>query len=277
MELFLLVPGKRLPEVYHLGFSGTHFQVFMPLEYWLKFVNLTGAETHYASHHGQGYVHPSIIGGSFGWYGCARVSKGLDGSVCIEVPSFVDEGNTAEHVVQIRDLGNTLAGIFFILNHLLREEDERNLEVQKGSCSQLFVVETFVAREPGQFHGAGLTLTVSTQARKYLEALGSNIELKMAMEEMKEHFYMPYVAGQLHRKPWRGDFVVRLCEHGVLHMNTRGNCACLGTAPRDFGDRGCCLSSHNVDTVSQQFNLLVGIASVWEMVRDGVRMEQHAP
>lgn len=270
MEFFPLVRGKRLPEVYHLGFSGTHFQVFLPLVYWLKFVNLTGAETHYASRHGQEYIHPSIFGGSFGEHGCARVSKALDGLVCVEVPAFVDRSNTVEHAVQMRDLGSTLANIFFSLNHLLYEEDERNVEMEQESYSQLFVVETFVAREPGQFHGAGLELSLSPLARKYLEGLGSHIELEMAMEAMKEHFFMPDVDGQIHRKSWHGDFVVRLREHGVLHMNTRGNCACLSTMPRDFGDRGCCLSSHNVDTVNQQFNLLVGIASVWQMVRGGI-------
>ncbi|MGB2580131.1 MAG: hypothetical protein WBC83_00355 [Minisyncoccia bacterium] len=273
MEFFPLVQGKRLPEVYNLGFSGTHFQVFVPLEYWLKFVSLTGAETHYASRHGQGYIPPSIFGGSFGWYGCARVSKGLDGFVCIEVPSFIEESNTVEYSIQMRDLGSTLAEIFFILQHLLYEDDEQNVEVQQGGHTQLFVVETFVARELGQFHGAGLELAVSTQARKYLESLGSNIDLERAIEAMKAHFFMPHVDGQLHCKSWHGDFVVRLRDNGVLHMNTRGNCACLGTMPRDFGDRGCQLSSHNVDTVSQQFNLLVGIASVWQMVREGLRTQ----
>lgn len=271
MEFFPLVQGKRLPEVYHLGFSGTHIQVFMPLAYWLKFVNFTGAETHYASGHGQGYAPPSISGGSFGWYGCARVSKGLDGLVCIEVPSFVDESKTVGMHAQMRDLGSTLANIFFVLQHLLHEEDEQNVEVEQGNCLQLFVVETFVAREPGQPHGAGLGLSVSTQARKYLEVFGSQIELERAMEAMKEHFFLPHTDGKIRDKIWRGDFVVRLRDNGVLHMNTRGNCACLGTMPRDFGNRGCSLSSHNVDTVSQQFNLLVGIASIWQMVRDGLR------
>ncbi|HBC70784.1 TPA: hypothetical protein DCZ46_02375 [Candidatus Campbellbacteria bacterium] len=270
MEFFPLVGGKKLPEVYHLGFSGTHFQVFVTLEYWLKFVSLTGAETHYASRHGQEYISPSIFGGSFGWYGCARVSKSLDDFVCIEVPAFVNESNTVEPVAQMRDLGSTLANIFFILQHLIYEYDEQNVEMQQGCHTQLFVVETFLSREPTQFHGAGLELAVSTQARKYLEGLGRQIELERAIEAMKSHFFMPHVDGQLQVRSWRGDFVVRLRDNGVLHMNTRGNCACLGTMPRDFGDRGCQLSSHNVDTVKQQFNLLVGIASVWQMVREGL-------
>ncbi len=269
--MFPLVRGKKLPEVYHLGFSGMHFQIFVTLEYWLKFVNLTGVRTHYASRLGQEYVPPSIFGGSFGWYGCARVSKSLDGFVCIEVPAFVDESNAVEPVAQMRDLGGTFASILFILQNLLHEEDEQNVEAEQGSPAQLFVVETFLSQEPRHFHGAGLQLYVSTQARKYLESLGSNIDLERAIEAMKAHFFQPHVEGQLHCKSWHGDFVVRLRDNGVLHMNTRGNCACLGTAPRDFGDRGCQLSSHNVDTVSQQFNLLVGIAFVWQMVREGLR------
>ncbi len=268
MEFFPLVRGKRLPEVYHFGFSGTHFQVFMPLVYWLKFVNLTGAETHYASRQGQEYIPPSIFGGSFGRYGCARVSKGLNGFVCVEVPSFVDEGNTVEPAAQMRDFGNTLANIFCILQHLLCEEDEQNVEVGQGLPSQLFVVGTFVARELGQPHGAGLGLSVSTLARKYLEDLGDNVLLVGAVEQMEKHWQ---TQSKKIYKLYRGSIDVHVRTNGVLHMYTIGSCACLGTMPRDFGDRGYSLSSHNVDTVAQQFNLLVGIASVWQMVRDGVR------
>lgn len=271
MEFFPLVRGKRLPEVYHLGFSGTHFQVFLPLVYWLKFVNLTGAETHYASRHGQEYIHPSIFGGSFGEHGCARVSKSLDGLVCVEVPAFVDRSNTMEYAVQMRDLGSTLANIFFALEHLLHKEDEQNVEVKQESPSQLFVVETFLSREPTQFHGAGLELSLSPLARKYLESLGNGVLLNDAVVSMGEHYCDLSTSDDGKTRLFRGSMEVRIRTNGVLHMHTVGNCACLGTMPRDFGDKGYCLSSHNVDTVSQQFNLLVGIASVWQMVREGLR------
>lgn len=271
MEFHPLVQGRRLPEVYHLGFNGTHLQVFTPFAYWCKFVELTGSGTHFASSQSKEYVPPSLTTGSFGWYGCAGISRGLDGLVCISVPAFIDESNTVEHAVQVRDLGHTLANIFFILQQLLNEEGKQSVEMEQKSNTQLFVVETFVAREPGQFHGAGIGLSVSPSARKYLETLDRGMEFEMAIESMKSHFFMPYTDEEIHRRSWHGDFVIRLRDNGVLHMNTQGNCACLGAMPRDFGDEGCYLSSHNVDTVRQQFNLLVGIASVWQMVRDGLR------
>lgn len=279
MTFHSVVMGKKLPEVYHFGYNGTHFQILIPFMYWVQFVNLAGPGTPYASGQGEAYVPPVISGGAFGQHGCARFSKTLGRSAVIEVPAFLENPNAENQVVTMRVLGHTLASILFILQQILYDAEKQKGEAKQGSTpvldtkpagSQLFVLETIVAREPGQFHGAGLELSVSTSARKYLEAFGSQIELEGAMEAMKLHFFMPHVDGQLNRNSRYSDFVVQVRDNGVLHMNTRGNCACLGTMPRDFGDRGYSLSSHNVDTVAQQFNLLVGVAYVWQMVRDGL-------
>ncbi|OHA79416.1 MAG: hypothetical protein A2747_03225 [Candidatus Yonathbacteria bacterium RIFCSPHIGHO2_01_FULL_44_41] len=275
--------GKKLPEVYHFGYNGTHFQILIPFMYWVQFVNLTGKETQYASDQGQAYVPPSVLGGSFGQHGCARFSKTLGRSAVIEVPAFLENPDDENQIVGMRDLGHTLSSILFILQHILHDADEGKKDVAeqesspvldtKPAGSQLFVLETIVAREPGQFHGAGLGLSLSPVARKYLESLGKGVDLDGAMESMKEHFFMPYADEKFRNRAWHGDFVIRLREYGVLHLNTRGNCACMGTEPKDFGDRGYSLLSHNVDTVAQQFNLLVGIANVWQMVRGGLRAQ----
>lgn len=275
MEFFPVIQGKKLPEVYHFGFSGTHFQFFLGSAYWFQFVNLAGRGTHYASGQDQAYVLPTIFGGAFGQHGCARVSKVLDGSVCIEVPAFLEKTDDENQIVSMRTLGHTLSSISFVLQHLLHETDERNEKVEQG-LSQLFVIETTVAHEPG-FHSAGLGLSLSPLARKYLEGLGKGSSFVKAEEAMKAHYLGPLPDEKEVIRSFHGDFVIRLREHGVLHMNTMGNCACLGTMPKDFGDQGCCFSSHNVDTVFQQFNLLVGIAYVWQMVRDGLLTQTQMP
>lgn len=272
MEFHSLVDGKALPEVYHFGFNGTHFEIFLDPAYWLQFVELTQQGTYYASNQGKAYVPPAISGGAFGQHGTANASKAPDGfMMCIKVPAFLENPDDENQAVPIRDLGHTLASILFLLQHLLHEADEASEEVKQTSPGQLFVVETFVAREPGQPHGAGLGLSLSPVARKFLETLGEGVCIDKAVSAMVNHHWNSFTRGKPKPQVWYGDFVVRLRKHGVLHLNTRGNCACLGTMPRDFGDRGYYLSSHNVDTVFQQFSLLVGIASIWQMVRNGVR------
>lgn len=273
MEFFSLVRGKRLPEIYHLSFNGTHFQIFVPPKYWSQFVEIAGEETYYASNQGEAYVFPRVDGGTFGQRGCAIASRTLDGYVCLEVPSFLENTTDENQTVTMRELGHTLASIFFILQHLLYDADEQKEEIEQGNQLQLFAVETFLIRD-SMYHGAGLCLSLSPIARKYLEGLGKNIEINKAVEAMKEHFFAPDVNQDSRSKTWHGDFVVQLREYGVLHMNTRGNCACLGTMPQDFGAMGYALSSHNVDTVFQQFNLLVGIAHIWQIVRNGVLTKQ---
>lgn len=272
MEFFPLVDGKRLPEVYHFGFNGTHFVIFMKLVYWRQFVELTKQGTYYASNQGKDYVPPVISGGTFGQHGTANASETPDGFMCIRVPAYIENSDDENQVVTMRTLGHTLASILFLTHHLLYEIEKQKEEALPQVIPQLFVVETYVAYEPGQPHGAGLDFSLSYLARKYLEDLGNNILLDEAIKLMEDHYQRP---SRRHVKLYRGSIDVHVRSNGVLHMHTIGQCACLGAMPKDFGGRGCHLSSHNVDTVFQQFNLLVGIAYIWQMVRDGIRMEQH--
>ena len=115
MTFHSVVMGKKLPEVYHFGYNGTHFQILIPFMYWVQFVNLTGKETQYASDQGQAYVPPSVLGGSFGQHGCARFSKTLGRSAVIEVPAFLENPDDENQIVGMRDLGHTLSSILFII------------------------------------------------------------------------------------------------------------------------------------------------------------------
>lgn len=272
MEFFPVVQGRLLPEVYHFGFNGTQFEIFLTPAFWTRFLDLAGAGTPYAENQGPEYVPPSVFCNSFGLYKCAEVSKTLDGLMCIKVPAFPEKEDEEGDGVTIRSLGHTLSSILYLLENILYETDKWGEEAEQGELPQLFVVETFVAIKPGQFHGAGLGLSLSPLARRYLEGIGEGHRLEDAVESMEEHYFDSTTRRGHNVRLFRGSMEVRISTKGVLHMHTVGNCACLGTAPENFGDgRGCYLDSHNVDTVSQQFNLLVGVASVWQIVRDGLR------
>lgn len=267
MEFHPLVEGKKLPEVYHFGYSGTHFQVFLNPIYWFKFVGLTEKGTYYAEHQGKDYVPPIVNGGSFGQHGMANASDTDNGFICIRVPAYIENPDDENQVVTMRTLGMTLQSILFLVNHLLHDVDKQEEEVVLQTAQQLFVVGTYVANKPGQPHGAGLDLSLSYLSRKYLKDKGDNIFIAGAVEQMEKHYHLQ---SKKIYKLHRGAIDVHIRTNGVLHMHTNGNCACLGAMPRNFGEMGCYLSSHNVDTVFQQFNLLVGIAYIWQMVREGL-------
>lgn len=259
MELYSMIRGKKIPEVYHFGFNGTHFQTFIPFVYWSRFVDMF---CRFRDH--QKYVPLLISGGVFGQQGCANATKMPDGSIRIEISAFGDEGQK----VFLRDLGQTLSGVLRVLKYLLAEEDEQKEEITQG-ISQLFVLNTFVSLELG-FHSAGMEMTTSPLSRRYFEGLGENIILDEARNAMRAHMLRMFPSREgsslLHSYPR-----ITLRERGVLDLATEGNCACFGTAPRDFGENeGYHLTSHNIDYISQQFNLLVGVASVWQMVRNGL-------
>lgn len=261
MEFHSVVHGKKLPEVYHLSYDGTHLQIFLNPTYWFKFLDVAGRGTYYAKNQGQEYVPPSVFGGAFGQRECANAVKTPEGFMCLNIPAFLENSNNDDQGVSMHALGRTLASVLFILNHLLHEADKQNEEQWQGAV-QLFVLETAVSP-------AGFDLSLSLLARKYLEGIGNNVRLDEAILAMEEHYLKP---SKTKVGLFRTAIEVRLRTHGVLHMHTVGNCACLGAMPKDFGDRGCHLSSHNVDTVFQQFNLLVGVAYIWQMVRDGSRV-----
>lgn len=271
MQLYSLVDGKKLPEVYRFGFNGTHFEIFLKPTYWLQFVNFTEWGTEYALRQGEAYVPPVITGGPLGQDGCAFASKTFEGFTRIRVPAFVEKPDDENELVLMRTFAQTLSGILSVLQQLLFDADEQK-EEPIYRLPQLFSLETYVASEPGH-NSMGLDLSLSPFARKYLEHIGEGTVYYKAVEAMKEHYWKLHPTDKKSVELFPGAVMVCLRENGVLHINTVGESVCLGTIPENFGDeRGCHLCSNNVDTVSQQFNLLVGVAYVWSAVYDGFRI-----
>lgn len=269
MQFYPLVRGKKIPEIYHFGFNGTHFQIFVSFEFWSLFVELAGKKARYFSMNGPEYVPPTISGGEFGHHGCSNTEEIVGSSMCIKIPAFIEKDDDREQGFSIKDLGFTLLSVLDILRHLLFDVEERNEEPTQNNL-QLFELETFISDGPGFRYSAGLELSLSPSSRKYLEMLGQNIILDKATDLMRAHMLKMFPSREgssfLHSYPR-----ITLRERGVLGLVTEGNCACLGTAPDSFrDDEGCYLTSHNIDHISQQFNLLVGVASVWQMVRSGL-------
>ncbi len=270
MEQYQLSNGARLPEVYSFGFSGTHFQIFLQEQYWLHFVEMAGEETYFASHQDPCYSPPGTNKASFGFQECAQITHTLDGSVCIQVPAFSTSTGDKQSL-DVRFYALTIQLILFVLRVIIDKVSKE--KVENVSCPQLFVVETYIGSPDQHFHAAGLELTLSSFARVFLEKMGTNVRLDGAMKAMLCHSnsFCQRETGST-SSYLKHSFSVYTRTNGVLHMNTEGNCACMGTMPRNFSENeGCYLHSHNVDTIYQQFSLLVGIAYIWQMVRDGLK------
>jgi len=268
MKSFDLVGGKLIPEVYSLGFTGTHFQFLVQLNIWLKIVALAKHGTYFALSHKNGFVPPDKKESPWGIAECATISHLLDGHIAINIPAVPLQGQE-DFWDEMRNYAHTVDLLTRLLYHIMTEHKK---ECVPGCAPQLFHIGTYVG-EAGQFHGAALDLSVSLTARLYLHGLGEGICLKDTVRSMQEH-HKELFSGDKGRSFgfFSEDFRASLRERGLLDFKTLGNCACLGANPSSFDDdEGCYLSSHNVDNVSQQFNLLVAIASVWQKVHDGIQ------
>lgn len=271
MKLFDLVHGKMVPEVYSLGFTGTHFQFLVQPKIWLNIVALAKHGTYFASNQRNDFAPPSKKESPWGVAGCATISHLLDGRLAINIPAVPFQGQE-DFWDEMRNYAHTIDLLTRLFYHIMAEQRK---ESTLDCLPQLFHIGTYVG-EAGQFHGAALDLSVSLVARLYLYGLGENIYWEDTVQSMQNHFEIlsPQEArGNGERSGFfLTNFRAHLRERGLLDFKTFGNCACLGANPSSFDDEeGCYLSSHNVDNVVQQFNLLVAIASVWQKVEDGTR------
>jgi hypothetical protein len=263
MSFYPVEQGKAIPEIYHFSYDGSHFNIFLTKDLWFQFVQASCAETECAKNLGLNYQAPVFGGGNFGFFASAIAIKDSNGVVCIKIPAFVNTTSAKKRAVSMRNLGVCLSNIFYTLRYLLNKVS-KDMPFSTSERSQLFVIETFVLPEPG-FHSAGLNLTVSGSARQYFADMSKNTTLTDAISAMKNH----YLAERLSSgRKSNVNCIVYIRKNGVIQMNTVGDCACLGALPREFEEKeGYTLESHNIDYVSQQFNLLVGIASLWQTVR----------
>lgn len=272
MECYPLTAGRIYPELYHVGCTGAHLQIFLSRENWSRYVGTVGAGSPYAKKQDSSFVPPQRKGGSFGFGGYAEAHEVLDGMMCIEVPIFSekeDGGRTPEMEMCIR----TISSILFVLSYFLFDLDQKpelNQPLPQGVLPQLFSLSIYLGEysRPGSY---GVELTVSPRARLYLGRVG-NTPLSRGARLMREHYEHLYARVTDFRLD-DSEFALGLRRENVLSFKTPGNCACLGVQPPGDPNAGYSLSSHNIDTSFQQTNLLVGIAFVWQMVRDGVLTE----
>jgi len=264
-----VVDRYDLPEVYHLGYNGTHFEIALNPTYWDKFISFAGGGTPYAQKLGPEYFPPSIFGGNFGFQGCATVINTPEGFSLIQVPALSEPGEQ-NHALSLLNAGMTLSSILFVLNHLVLMASEAKEKAERDEIPQLFTVRTQVGSDQG-IHPLKLSFFASVLSIEYLTQIDSQFSFLDAVEEMEDH----YTTQSL-----REGKVVRLLPRAVacyfynfgqLYMRTVGSDVTLQLDKDDFESNNCSFSSCNVDTISQQFNLLVGVASVWQLVRDGHR------
>jgi hypothetical protein len=271
MECYPLSRGDKIPRIYDFGFDGKCFQIILEEKYWIRFVEIAGKGTYFAQAQGSLFVTPASDKDFFGFQGFGKVTRLLTGNVCVEIPSF-SLATGDDHAREICSYAETMRVVLIILRCILSEVNEKKID--HGNDLQLFVLETYLGNY-GDFHAAGLEITFSPSARVFLEKMGNNIRLDKAVQGMVDHHYKSYPEESSSGSYLRHSFDARIRTNGVLHINTLGNCACLGTMPRDFDQtEGYRLASHNVDTIYQQFSLLVAIASVWQMLRDGLKNNQ---
>lgn len=264
-----VVDRYDLPEVYHLGYNGTHFEIALNPTYWDKFISFAGGGTPYAQKLGPEYSPPSIFGGKFGFNACATVINTPEGFSLIQVPALSEPGEQ-NHALSLLHAGMTLSSILFVLNHLVLVASEAKEKAAHDEISQLFTVRTQVGGDQG-IHPLKISLSASVLSIEYLTRVGSQFSFLDAMAEMEDH----YTAQAL-----REGNVVRLLPRAVecyfynfghFYMSTVGDGVVLELDKDDFESNNLSFSSYNVGTISQQFNLLVGIAHVWQMVREGLR------
>lgn len=267
MEFISIKKGERFPEIYSLGFDGVHIQLFVSEVCWNRFVMLTGEGTLYAEKLGSAFVPPCKEGGAFGAASSALAERELDGTMCIRIAAYTDSPHDDGRARGMAPKVKTLAHILVMMSVIACEMDAAHTTCEDEELSQLFLLNTYEGR--GSSNGSwGLECTVSPQARRVLRGLDGEVAHKATIA-MCEHYQKYYVYDPRYT-PALGDFYLRV-ENGVIHMKTFGFCSCLGTHPPYTEEEGYHLTSHNVDHASQQLNLLVGLAHVWQAVRARVK------
>lgn len=260
MQFDPIIKGAKFLEIYHMGFNGTHFQIFLRLADWPRVADLMGKlwERIYLSYGKEERVTPSQKGGSFGILGCAH-SQIVGDVVRIEIPAFPKDDKT--YAIEINAFAGTMDALLRAISYVLMEYEKAG-SLTSAMPYQLFDVGTMTCE-----NSRPIFLTVSSFARTYLEKVGEG-SLEDIVSVMEGHYRNMFND----RSASRWDFRAKIGKRGVLSFHTQGKCACLSGVNPEYvvGGNGYYLHSHNVDSLTRQFNILVGVASVWQMVRDGL-------
>lgn len=259
MECLHISESKGIRELYYLDFDGTHLKFIMRQGVYLEILSLIKSRYKILA----ARLFDMNLSDFFSCSEMVHIGEDLV-SVNISITEALNHRQDGHEKALL--CGSVISDIFFALGELIFDLPKYS----GGRTKQLFHVNT-IARKG--LHGGSFDLTVSLPARTYLQSLGENIDLKKISKTMYEHYVL--VNGASEYTLNSHCFRVQLRERGLLNMVTMGDCACLGTSPDKLrDDEGYYLSSHNMDTVSQQFNMLVGIASIWKMVRDGIEKDK---
>lgn len=270
MEFFPITSfGKPYREFYHLSFSEVYFKLHFNVEIWKSIVFHIKSGTYFAGRQPGSYIPPTEEGGLWGYGGSTNTEVLDNGSVVVSMRRAPALGEN-----NLEEITHSAKTLSLILNMIMSYayDNEDKLKLEQGQKPQLFHLETIVAKG---FHGGSFDLSVSLQARQFLCRFGES-RLDETRHLMCEHWKKLF-GNDKNKKVNPSWFDVRTKGRGLLHIITLGDCACLGTSPDSFSDdEGCYLVSHNVDTLYQQFNMIVAIAHIWQMVRDGLAKEQPA-
>jgi hypothetical protein len=186
-----------------------------------------------------------------------------DEFIVVEIPS--------NDKSKLRAIAETLANIFYFEPYLTAENVKKK-DVYTGPV-QLFSVSTMFSADE-EWQTAALSFSVSPHAATFLAKQPPGTQVPDAVKEMKKQWLA--ITGTK-RKDFEDAelfFSAHLKEHGMFRLSTVGNCACLGKRSEELKkNQGFHIASHNVDFSHQQINLLVGLACVWDWVRESLSKE----
>ena len=257
MKFAPLVSRKVVPELYHIGFKNSHLQIFMSSKTWNEhFAGNFKLVTPWVN-------EPSIAARSvINWDEIEKAydlfsdpltghEDGMDN--VIQVP-VVPENDSPSKVEDFKQYAKTIHELLEALFVFTADKD--HLSAPCTHHPQLFMITTCI--NEGMRTGYELEVTISPQALNYIGRM--NKKQFAFVERLMDECV---VEGQ-------GCSEVRAMPDGRVFILKAGN-ASLGP---ESGQEFRYLRGHNVDNPAQQLVLLIGLAVIWQMVREGIKTDR---
>ena len=255
MKFAPLVSGQVVPELYHVGFKNSHLQIFMSPKTWNEhFAGNFRLVTPWAkepSLDAQSVINWNEVEKTYDLFSDTLDCQedGMDNVVEVRVVPENDSPSKIEDFKQYTKTIHEFLKALFVFT-----ADKDHLSAPCTHHPQLFVITTCV--NEGMRTGYELEVTISPQALNYIGRM-NNDQFAFVQRLMNECV----VEGQ-------GCSEVRAMPDGRSFVLKAGN-ASIGSG----GEVGC-LRGHNVDNPAQQLVLLVGLAVIWQMVREGIKADR---